>query len=209
MDYNNKDSGPNQRRSDVGQRVYWEPLPSDILDAVFGSDALKYKALKNYAVMTGSRSWNEDNRGFSYFGSSDNKIYLLVTRREHRKQLRDKFTLYTLLSSAANEKSLETGEAILNLQKLFMEEFSSLVTLSTVIGYTGNSAKFIEDHWGQDGKLPNRIFEGNVGTDSGSKAGVNIYSIATSENKPLNVNLPGYQTASRRAAKARVSNEQI
>ena len=208
MNYNNKDSGPNQRRSDIGQRVHWEPLPIDILNAVFGSDALKYKALKNYSTAK-SATWNKDNRGFFYYGSSDNKIYLLVTRREHRKELRDKFTLYTLLSDRAKEESLKTGEAIVNLQNLFIEEFSRLVTLSTVIGYTHNSAQFILDHWGQDGKLPNRVFEGNVGTDSGSRAGINVCSISTSTNKPLNVNLPGYKTASRRDAELRIRNEQL
>lgn len=206
--YNNKDSGPNQRRSDVGQRVLWEPIPSSILKVLFNDPGLRFKILKVYTGSIANKvDWEED-KGFFTFDSSS-KLQILVTRPESRKELKELLDNYILLRDSTYEKSHTTGDNIVQLQEVFADDFSRLVTLSSVISFESVSkdvGTFVKQHWGQNGQPPMFTFEGNVGTDSGSRAGVNIYSVPSSTSGTLNANFPGTTTVSKRDARKRAES---
>ena len=211
MNYNNKDSGPNQSRSDIGQRVLWEPLTKEQVEILFTEPVLRSRILNTFTGSVGKVEWNDEHYGFFVSGNSS-KMRVLVTLSKNKKELRDLFEVYNILSNQQYNEGEEALQAqhLIKLRDVFIKEFSTLVTIGTVITFStvseGSPSKFKEQHWADGQELPEYTFEGNVGGDSGSRAGVNIYSVPTTANVQLNANFPSTQTVDKREAKRKSQN---
>jgi len=205
MNYNNKEAGINQSKSDIGSRIYWEPLTKATLDLIFKNKFIKQSIFNSFLKIKDTNAEWQEEYGYLVYGAA-NRIHMLVSTRDNRSVIKDLVHNYNTLSAQYlkidNEDEINsTANKVQELNSEFIRRFSEIVSLCVISDYYSDMGGIQRAYFGEGPNGPLYRLESEYTQDTGTVAGINLVSIPTSYLNPyLNENSHITKTVSERDA---------